>query len=142
VNEPGAGHRLDAGADRLSVHLIDPPRQPAQRVDVGRNREPVETLSPPPQQADIKPLPTEVAPSTQHVKRGLLGTRLADTAERLTNRGPFFVAVQRRRATGGEPGARIVNLSGSGDRCLSGSVRIPPRYYRSPRSAGGFVLWG
>jgi len=27
------------------------------------------------------------------------------------------MAVQTRRATGGEPGARIVYLSGSGDRC-------------------------
>src|ERR671922_1826642 len=36
------------------------------------------------------------------------------------------MAVQTRRATGGEPGARIVHLSGSGDRCpVWGSLRGP-----------------
>jgi hypothetical protein len=33
------------GADRLSVDLVDPPREPAQRVDVGRDGELVEVLS-------------------------------------------------------------------------------------------------
>jgi hypothetical protein len=39
VDDPGAGHRLDDGADRFAMDLVDPPRQRAQRVDVGRGDE-------------------------------------------------------------------------------------------------------
>jgi hypothetical protein len=45
VDEPGAGHRLDHGADGLAVDLVDPPSERSQRVDVGRNGELVEMLS-------------------------------------------------------------------------------------------------
>jgi hypothetical protein len=35
VDQAGAGHRLDEGADGLSVDLLDPPGEPSQRVGVG-----------------------------------------------------------------------------------------------------------
>jgi hypothetical protein len=42
VDEAGSGHRLDDGADGLSVDLLDSPRQGPQAVDVGRDGELVE----------------------------------------------------------------------------------------------------
>ena len=60
VDEPGSGHGLDDGTDRLTVDLVDPSCQPTQRVDVGRNRELVEVLSSVGEQADVELAPTEV----------------------------------------------------------------------------------
>jgi hypothetical protein len=60
VDEPRAGHRLDHGADRLSVDLVDPARKPAQRVDVGRDGELIEVLSAIGEQADVEPASTEI----------------------------------------------------------------------------------
>jgi hypothetical protein len=45
MDEPGAGHRLDDGADRLCVDLVDPSREPPQALGVGRDGELVEVLS-------------------------------------------------------------------------------------------------
>ena len=45
VDQPGAGHRLDDRADRLSVDLVDPPSQGLKRVDLRRDDELVELLS-------------------------------------------------------------------------------------------------
>jgi hypothetical protein len=75
VDEPSTGHRLDRGADRLVVDLIDPASEPPQRVDVGRDGEPVEVSALLIQQADIELLPTEIQSSVQHVERVLLGAR-------------------------------------------------------------------
>jgi hypothetical protein len=52
VDEPGSGHGLDEGIDRLTVDLVDPSCQPTERVDVGRNRELGEVLSSVGEQAD------------------------------------------------------------------------------------------
>ena len=45
MNEPGAGHRLDHGADRLCVNLVDPPRERSQALDVRWGGELVEVLA-------------------------------------------------------------------------------------------------
>jgi hypothetical protein len=60
MDEPGAGHRLDDGADRLGVNLLDPPCQRAQRVDVRRDGELVEVLSSIGEQTDVELSATEV----------------------------------------------------------------------------------
>jgi hypothetical protein len=73
--------------DRLAVHLLDAPGEPPQRVDVGWNGELVEMLPVVGEQTNIELLSTEIESSVQHVKRGLLGARLVDTAERFTNGG-------------------------------------------------------
>jgi hypothetical protein len=44
VDEASAGHRLDHGADWLSVDLLDPTSEGSQRVDVGRDAELIEML--------------------------------------------------------------------------------------------------
>jgi hypothetical protein len=69
VDDPGAGHRLDDGADRLAVDLVDAAGEPSQRVDVGWNAELVKVLSVLGEQADINFLSTQVESSVQHVKR-------------------------------------------------------------------------
>jgi hypothetical protein len=66
VEEPGAGHRLDDGADGLAMDLLDPAREGSQRVGVGRNGELVEVLARIRAQADVNFLPAEVQSSVQH----------------------------------------------------------------------------
>ena len=44
MDEPGAGHRLDDGADLLTMGLLDPAVQSSERVDVGRDSELIEML--------------------------------------------------------------------------------------------------
>jgi hypothetical protein len=70
------------------VHLPDALGEHPQGVDVGRNGELVEMLSVVGKQTNIELLSIEIESSVQHVIRGLLGARLVDTAERLTNGGP------------------------------------------------------
>ena len=70
------------------MHLPDALGEHPQRVDVGRNGELVEMLSVVGEQTNIELLSIEIESSVQHVIRGLLGARLVDTAERLTNGGP------------------------------------------------------
>jgi hypothetical protein len=85
------------GAPQASGQLGEPP----QRIDVGWNRELVEMLSVAGEQTNIEPIPTEVESSAQHVKRGPLGARLVDTAERLTDGGPSsWQSRARARAAG------------------------------------------
>ena len=60
MDEPRAGHRLDHGADRLRVDLVDPLRKPAKRVDIGRDGELVEMLTVVGEQADVELSSTEV----------------------------------------------------------------------------------
>jgi hypothetical protein len=60
VDEPGAAHRLDDGADRFAVHLVDPSRKPAQRFDVRRDGELIEVLALLGEQADVELSPTQV----------------------------------------------------------------------------------
>jgi len=60
VDEPGAGHRLDHGADRLSVDLVDPLGERSQALDVRRDDELVEVLALLSEQADVEPSPTEI----------------------------------------------------------------------------------
>jgi hypothetical protein len=60
VDEPGAGHRLDHGADRLAMDLVDPAGQPSERIDVRRDRELVEVLSPIREEADVELSSTQV----------------------------------------------------------------------------------
>jgi hypothetical protein len=69
VDEPGAGHRLDDGADGLSVDLLDPAREGSQRVGVGRDGELVEMLSLIAQQADVNFLSTEIESQRATVER-------------------------------------------------------------------------
>jgi hypothetical protein len=72
VDEPRSGHRLDHGADRFGVDLLDPASEGLQRVDVGWDGELVKVLSVIGEQADIEFLATEVESSVQHVKRASL----------------------------------------------------------------------
>ena len=60
MNEPGAGHRLDHGADRLCVNLVDPPRERSQALDVRWGGELVEVLALLGEQADVDLSPTQV----------------------------------------------------------------------------------
>jgi hypothetical protein len=60
VDEPGACHRLDDGADGLGVGLVDPPGEGSERVNVRRDGELVEMLSLIGEQADVELSPTEV----------------------------------------------------------------------------------
>jgi hypothetical protein len=60
VDEPGAGHRLDDGADGLGVDLVDPPGEGSERVDVRRDGELVEVLASLREQADVELSPTQV----------------------------------------------------------------------------------
>jgi hypothetical protein len=60
VDEPGAGHRLDHGANGLVMRLFDPPCERSQRVDVGWDGELVEVLSVIGEQADVNFPSTEV----------------------------------------------------------------------------------
>jgi hypothetical protein len=53
VDEPGAGHRLDDGADGLSVDLVDATGQGSQRVDVRCDGELVEVVALVGEQADV-----------------------------------------------------------------------------------------
>jgi hypothetical protein len=66
VDEPGSGHRLDHGANRFGVDLLDPRGEGLQRVDVGRDGELVEVLARIREQADVNFLPAEVQSSVQH----------------------------------------------------------------------------
>jgi hypothetical protein len=72
VDEPRSGHRLDHGADRFGVDLLDPASEGLQRVDVGWDGELVKVLSVIGEQADIEFLATEVESRVQHVKRASL----------------------------------------------------------------------
>jgi len=72
VDEPSAGHRLDDGADGLTVHLVDSPRERSQRVDVGTDGELVEMLSLLREQTDVNFPSTEIESSVQHMKRASL----------------------------------------------------------------------
>jgi hypothetical protein len=54
------GHRLDHGADGLSVNLVDPPGQRSQGVDVGWRDELIEMLTLLGEQADVDLSPTQV----------------------------------------------------------------------------------
>jgi hypothetical protein len=58
VDDPRAGHRLDNGADGLSMDLPDPPREGSQRVHVGRDDELLEVRSIIGEQADVELLST------------------------------------------------------------------------------------
>jgi hypothetical protein len=58
VDDPGAGHRLDDGADGLCVNLFDAPSERSQRVDVGRDGELVQALPLIGEQADVELLAT------------------------------------------------------------------------------------
>jgi hypothetical protein len=60
VDDPGSGHRLDDGADRLAVDLLDSAGERSQRVDVGRDGELVQVLSITGEQADVELSSTEV----------------------------------------------------------------------------------
>ena len=84
MDEPGAGHRLDHGADGLAVNLLDPAGECLQRIGVGRNGELVEMLSSIGEQTDIELAATEIESSVQHVERASSGLGLVNTAERVT----------------------------------------------------------
>jgi hypothetical protein len=45
VDESSSGHRLDLGADRFGVDLLDPAGEGSQRVDVGWDGELVDVLA-------------------------------------------------------------------------------------------------
>jgi len=60
VDEPGACHRLDDGADGLSMDLVDATGQGPQRVDVRWDGELVEMSTFVGEQADIEFASTEI----------------------------------------------------------------------------------
>ncbi len=63
MHEPGAGHRLDDGADLLTMDLLDPAGQSSERVDVGRHSKLIEMLPLVAHKADVD-LPTaEIHPA-------------------------------------------------------------------------------
>ena len=66
VHEPSAGHRLDDGADRLCVYLVDSSRERSQRIDVRRDGELVELFPQLVQKTDIDLASTEIQPGVQH----------------------------------------------------------------------------
>jgi hypothetical protein len=76
VDEPGAGHRLDHGADWLAVDLVDAAGEPPQRALVGMDGELVKVPALVIQKADVELPATEIESSVQHVERVLLGARL------------------------------------------------------------------
>ena len=66
VDEPSAGHRLDDGADRLSVYFVDSSRERSQRVDVRRDGELVEVFPVVVQKTDVDLASTEIQSGVQH----------------------------------------------------------------------------
>jgi hypothetical protein len=66
VDEPSAGHRLDDGADRLCVYLVDSSRERSQRVDVRRDGELVEVFPVAGQKTDVDLASTEIQSGVQH----------------------------------------------------------------------------
>ena len=66
MDKPGAGHRFDHRADRLSVDLLDPAGKSSKRVDVGRNGELIEVPPPIAQKADVDLPTTEIQSGVQH----------------------------------------------------------------------------
>jgi hypothetical protein len=66
VHQPGAGHRLDHGADGPAMNFIDAPRQCPQRVCVGRNGELVQVLALLVENTDVDLASTEIQASVQH----------------------------------------------------------------------------
>src|SRR6516164_5144644 len=67
VDDPRASHRLDHGADRLAVDLLDAASEPSKRVDVGRYGELVQMLSLIGEQTHVELLATQIQSSVQHV---------------------------------------------------------------------------
>jgi hypothetical protein len=66
VDDPRSGHRLDNGADRLAIDLLDPARQRPQRVDVRGNSELVEVLSLIVQKTNVDLASTQIQSGVQH----------------------------------------------------------------------------
>jgi len=66
VDEPRPRHRLDHGADRLRVDLVDPASERPQRVDVGRDGQLVEVLSLIGEKTDVELASTEIQSGVQH----------------------------------------------------------------------------
>ena len=63
MDDPCTAHRLDDGADRLLVDLVDATGERSQRVDVGCDGELVNVLSVPGEQTDVNLLSTEIESS-------------------------------------------------------------------------------
>jgi hypothetical protein len=87
VDEPSTGHRLNHGADRLVVDLIDPASEPPQRIDVERDGELVDVLALIGEQANVELLSTEIESSLQHVERVPLGARFSVTTASVSPKG-------------------------------------------------------
>ena len=90
VNEPGAGHRLDHGADRLCMNLVDPPRERSQssRRPVGRRAG--RGARPARRAGRRRSFADSGLIQRATCEPGLLGaSRLVMTTEGLTNGGPF-----------------------------------------------------
>jgi hypothetical protein len=66
MDETGTGHRLDHGADRLCVYLVDSSRKRSQRVEVRGDGELIEVLSLIVQKTDLDLASTEIQPGMQH----------------------------------------------------------------------------
>ena len=90
MDEPGAGHRLDDGADGLTMNLVDSPREGPQRVDVRWNDELVQMFSLLGEQADVDFLSTEIESSVQHVERVLLGARFSVNTASVSPKGTLL----------------------------------------------------
>lgn len=60
MDQAGAGHRLDDGADGLCVDLVDSSRERSQRVGIRWDDELVEMLSVIGEQADVELASTEI----------------------------------------------------------------------------------
>ena len=66
MDEAGAGHRLDDGADRLAVELGDAMGERSQRIDIGRDGELVQRLSITREQTDVNLPSAEIQSGVQH----------------------------------------------------------------------------
>jgi hypothetical protein len=66
VNQAGTGHRLDHGANRLPIDLVDPPHEHPQRIRVGRRGELLDAFSSPGEQTDVELPSAEVQSGVQH----------------------------------------------------------------------------
>jgi hypothetical protein len=66
VDEPSTSHRLDDGAHRLCVNVVDSSRERSQRVDVRRDGELVELFPAVVQKSDVELASTEIQSGVQH----------------------------------------------------------------------------
>jgi hypothetical protein len=66
VDQAGTRHRLDHGAHRLPVNLLDAPGERPQRIGIGRRGELVQVLAVLAEKTDVDLASTQIQSSLQH----------------------------------------------------------------------------